>query len=177
MNTIHKWKSLVHRHRCRCLVRDQHKFFNEFLRLTASSWENIFYTAIFNEEFAFAGFDVHGTTFKSALVQHSRQLFHFFDFRKEFAVFRHNLLGSSTAKDSIDFAVNTFDTGTNIALRKAITNQLAFFIESQQSREGQTHLIRIQGTNAVGQFLWQHRDNLICIVHGSSSCISFVIQC
>ena len=177
MNTINKRQAFIHRHRSRRLIGYQHKFFDKFLRFTAGSRKNVFHATIFNEEFAFTGFNIHGTALKSAFMQQSGKFSHFLDFREKLVIFCQNLIIRAAIQNRIDLAVHAFHAGTNIALGKAVTDQIALLIESQQSRESQAHFIRIQGADTVGQFFRKHWQHLIRIVDRGTASIGLVIQC
>jgi len=112
--------------------------------------------------------------------QHFIQRVQLLEVRHYISVFAAQLLGFvgfRLFQDGADLVVGQARLGVNHRLIELVIGHFAGFGDSHLANHGQTVDFRVQGAQAVGQLLRQHRDHALREVHRVTANLRFGIQC
>ena len=176
MDAVDKRQLLLNREGRSRLICGEHEFLDHPLAFPGRTGHNVLDLSVLDDKFGLVGADVHCPAVKAPLAQNLCQLLHQLDLWKQLVIFFQNLRRGAAVQDSVDLRVDTLDPRADIALDKAEALDLAAQLQGNQRREGQANLVRIEGADAVGQLLGQHRDDLIGVIDTGAAAVSFQIQ-
>ena len=165
---------------CSGHVGRQHAFFDQLVRIVTGGRANVGDLAIGTEDDpGFLGLKINRATGMTSRQQHLVQRVKLLEVRHYISVFAAQLLGFAgfwLFQDSADLVVGQTGLGVDHRLVELVVGHFAGFGDGHLAHHGQTVDFRVQGAQAVGQLLRQHRDHALREVHRVAANLGFGIQ-
>ncbi|VVO41215.1 hypothetical protein PS706_05921 [Pseudomonas fluorescens] len=127
----------------------------------------------------FLGFKIDRATGMTCAQQHLVQRVKLLEVRHHISVLAAQSLGFAGLRrfqDGADLVVGQTRLGVDHRFVELVVGHFAGFRDGHLAHHGQTVDFRVQGAQAVGQLLRQHRDHALREVHGVAAYLGFVIQ-
>ena len=165
----------------RALVGQQHEFLDHALRRAAPALDDVHTAAVLvNDQLGLVGLDLHSPALAAQFQPLAVQLVHQGQLVQHVGVFfpQRGQAGPLFGfQQGVDLLIHTLDPAADDRFDKVVAMDLALRVQPHQAGERQPVLLRVQGTDAVGELGGQHGDDLVGIVDAGGPFVGFFIQC
>ena len=169
MGTVHKRKLLPEVILRNGLVRHQHEIFNDLGGCVALIGFDVHRTSLLiQNDLGLREIKVDGTALAPLFPQDVRQLFHKIKHLHEICVLFHSLL-VTVCHNGIHRRVGHATVHPDYGLRDLMPKHASLRINLHDTAECQTVCTLIQGTNAVGKLMRQHRDHTVYQIYAGAA--------
>ena len=158
-------------------IGQQHKLLNHIFAETAVPGQNIHrHTVLVEDDLRLAALQVQAASGVPVADELFIEGAHLHQCGQHPVVLFADGLVGAAVKEGVDLAVYALDRRTDQRLFKAVGDQAALVVQLHQRRKGQAVLPLVEGADAVGELLGQHRDHRAGVVDGGAALIGVPVD-